>query len=307
MGKLTIRHMFPDVDRGAFLDALWAKEIVVGHGPIERLGAIAEEKALSSVEALLRIPPANITAQWQSGARDGAVNVEPKQALEFYKQGRYTLAMDVGEHRVIKAAMRAIGNELGTPILSKDATAVAAVKGASKRLHWIEPDVFVVQMSGRSVWNVAPNQSIPRPTAPYLGPDAPHPEVVALARGAAIKKPARTKRVELAPGSVLHLPRGTWQRWKAMEEGVFLVFRLQGATWADWFLNQTRAGLAPDVAFRLPSVGATSTRAAERSIAQADIARLLPVFRERVRAWGKDLYLDKKRPSDRSRRTIARS
>lgn len=303
---LTIRTMFPRLDREEFIDHHWAKELVVAHGQLSRLGALAEYPDLGDAESLLRLPPSSITAQWRdSSTKAGSVAVEPKQAAAIYKQGRYTLAMEMSGHPAIKPSLKTLLKELGTPVLEHGCTAFAMPEGATTAMRWLDHDVFIVQVSGSSTWRVAKNQAVLAPTAPYEAGGPVPPEVAALTGKGPIARPGRTERIALAPGSVLHLPRGMWQSAACDKEGVVLMFAFKAATWADWFPDHLRLGLVGDVRFRRPAVGLTARDRAARASAEAEIARLLPVMSERAREWGRDVFLGTRKIGAPGRRRAA--
>ncbi len=120
-----------------------------------------------------------------------------------------------------------------------------APAGAGNSPHFDANANFVVQLRGTKRWWVAPNQSVINPTDRYaLNQDAPSDELAGyLDAPFPHAMPDDAEQIDLQPGSVLFVPRGTWHATESNQDTLALNFTFGQPTWADVALDALRTRL----------------------------------------------------------------
>jgi 50S ribosomal protein L16 3-hydroxylase len=138
---------------------------------------------------------------------------------------------------------------------------------------------FSLQIKGRKVWTLFPNESVRHPTERLVMKlDEPSAMLRAEAHAPFPKEvPASAERIELRPGSLLFVPRGTWHATTADEETIALNFTFSQQSWAFVLAQALLERLHREEAWRkTPDLRATSAAglAAEHADAEALLADL---------------------------------
>ena len=238
------------------LAGYWPTRPLASHGPLERLGELAQLPELQDLELLLRAYRAPVmVALPERRDEHSVIRVDAEAALALYRSGM-ALILDHAERHLprLEEYLHRIAFELG---LARNAVArtilYASPPGGGNSPHFDANANIVVQLRGTKRWTLAPHTQVPLPTdrwAMNMGPpspelagylDAPLPEQLPQ-EGAEV--------IALEPGSVLFVPRGTWHATEASEDTLALNFTYSQPTWADVVSAALRQQLLKDVQWR---------------------------------------------------------
>lgn len=283
---------------------LFAKrELVVSHGPLERLPAFFRTGALQSIDSLCRtyMGPVEIAAgSAEAGAQLPVSDAHPSGLLRL---GLTVYFTDL--KRMLPASQaftRALEHALGLPqCVTLGAFANAA--GSGLAVHHDRFDQLLIQIQGSKQFRHAPNRYVERPDVQFSpGAAAPVEFGQSYRRGF----PRTTRElleqgldsVTLEPGSVLYLPSGLWHTTSEQPgESLSVSVVVRAPSRLSLLLNflQYYAGQSPE--WRSPSYGgfddgaenAEHTRFARLLHELAGRMGNLPVA-EAFRAWSAHAY-----------------
>ncbi len=171
----------------------------------------------------------------------------------------------------LDALLRQLEAELGVRAGSARCGAFASPPGDGLACHYDAEDVISIQLAGRKRFHLAPVAELPAPYGMQYGPgSAAYEDLYPQITGAFPDwQDAHFETVDMAPGSVLFMPRGTWHRSEALSESLAVSIILRPPTLIDSALEQLRLMLLQDERWRRPLYG--TDRTAE-SAARLDIA-----------------------------------
>ncbi|MFY9823870.1 MAG: cupin domain-containing protein [Thermoanaerobaculia bacterium] len=239
-----------------FLARYWPDRIVAVHGDLRRFGRLGKVGLFRDIRSLIKTYPGQIFS-----ASSGRVSVE--EALSAYDKGVTIQLANIHDHiPEILGWTRRLAREVGVPPVKPFAVcnAFASPRGKAMPLHRDDLEVIVLQLRGSKRWRVAKNDDLP-----YV-PSSP---------------PVRTRIIDMKPGSVCLLPRGTWHSTDKAKDSFSLSFGFGAPSWVDVLLDRIRAALVYDPQWRALAVGAWSggTREAD---ARAALERLLVGWTDKV-------------------------
>jgi hypothetical protein len=272
-------------------------------GPVERFGALADLACGDHVRRLLSMQHTLLEARFRTLEGEPR-SLEPtvEEARELYLAG-FTLYLWNIESEVFAPWTHALDAELGLPSGTVVTNAFVSRRSAGTAAHFDSQDLFVVQLVGEKRWRIAPNEDVRYPTRNHIAGMPLHPDLELQApRGMARKLPDGARTIDLHPGSVMFVPRGTWHEVETLSEQSFhLVFQARVPTWSDLLsfvlandakldaeewrapvvsgcrLGALRPGLAGELAMRLDRL-ARDLRGRELDIAEARVADLPLTF-----------------------------
>lgn len=260
-----------------FLERSWPGRHRVFHGPLERLGSLAE---LPPLEELLELYPDPIrVALPDKRDEHSSVKVDAQRAQLLHGEG-LALILDQVERVLppVRIWLDALRVELGLPLRCDPRSIVyASPAGAGNSAHFDANANFVVQLKGMKRWRIAPNTHVPNPTDRWAMNEAELSEELAgyVTGPLPTKLPADAETFELKPGSVLFVPRGYWHQTEAFEDTLALNFTFGQPTWADLALTTLRARLLEDPAWRELATGLVSLDPARAAVCEAKLVEML--------------------------------
>lgn len=248
-----LEQLFPPHRAADFLTQYWPQRHLVSHGPLARLGELAELPGLEELLRAYRSPV--MVALPERRDEHSVIRVEAEAALALYRSGM-ALILDSAERHLplLEQWLHTLALELG---LARNAVArtifYASPAGGGNSPHFDANANVVVQLRGTKRWTLAPNPQVPSPTdrwAMNMGP--PSPELAGyLEQPLPERMPEEGAEViRLEPGSVLFVPRGYWHGTEASEDTLALNFTYSQPTWADVVCAALRQQLHRDVAWR---------------------------------------------------------
>lgn len=246
------------------------------HGGGARLPAVLRQPVLASFDALAQRYRGPLS--FGRGLRDPQTFDSHANPASLRRLGLTVYLRDIapavaGAHEFLRSLEAELGIGEGTARL----TAFASAGDDGVSLHYDAEEVISIQIEGRKTFHVAPMAEIAAPYGAQFGPGMVAVENLYEQLGARWPDGARAafETVEMAPGSVLWLPRGTWHRSATQGEDSFsLTIALRPQTALDALLEQLRPLLAADARWRRPLYG-LRPRSPGRPQALAPLADLL--------------------------------
>lgn len=259
-----------------FLTRYWPDRWFIAHGDPARLPSFLRSAEFSSIETLsakyrgsLRFTSGRKYQKMQT-ARD-------TDAVVLYRMGLTVQFDDVAPYVApCTEELRTLECELGVNPGCAQASAFASPLSEGLSVHFDAQDIFSIQLRGNKRYHVAKVEELPYPcgtqfvpgTAAFddLYPQAPD--------GFPDPNRAAFTRVDMKPGSVLFMPRGTWHYTEAEGDSLSVSIGLYALSAADYVIDQLRLLLLQDSQWRRPLYGAWGNDRA-RDAATAQLARLL--------------------------------
>jgi hypothetical protein len=259
VGALPILSAFlSPADAQAFLREYWPDRSFAAHGPLSRLPAAFRAPALSDAQTLTRQHQGRFTfGNAHAGSR--TVNMDNTRPDLLLRMGLSLYLTEV--LRVVPAlgnVMKQLEAELGAPPGSARVGGFVAAAGNGVTCHFDSEEVFSVQLSGEKRWSIAKAEVDYPWTAQFNPGDAPQDDELYTFAAAGFPRPeaADWRTVDVKPGSVLFLPRGTWHRTEAGGESLSLSIMVRTPPAAETVLEALRLRMMQDAAWRKPLFGA---------------------------------------------------
>ena len=258
------------------------RELVVSHGPLERLPSFLRTGALDSIDSLCRTYTGPVEIAAGSAEAGGQMPVSDAHAAGLLRLGLTVYFTELG--RLLPASRawaRAIERALGLPqCVTLGAFANAA--GSGLAVHHDRFDQLLIQVRGSKQFRHARNHYVERPDAQFSqsGP-APVEFGSSYRRGFPVTARALLEQgfdsVTLEPGSVLYLPSGLWHTTSDQAgESLSVSVVVRAPSRLSLLLNFLRdyAGQSPE--WRTPAYGGF----VESSVENAEHARLQAMLLE---------------------------
>ena len=154
--------------------------------------------------------------------------------------------------------LRKLEQELGAPPGTARIGAFAAARGNGLTCHMDAEEVFSIQLVGEKRFHIATAPDIESPWGIQFNPGEPCDDDLYPQVGGGFPDPARAsfETVEMRPGSVLFMPRGTWHRTEAGSDSLSVSIIVRMPTAFDCALAALRLRMLQDPRWRRPMYGA---------------------------------------------------
>ena len=241
-----------------FFASYWPDRIFIGHGTLDRLPKPLRSPKLSSVETLGRGYSGSI--RFTQGRRcPKMVQIQGVRPALLYEMGLTLQFEDVSkEIEGADAFLRELEYELGIPYGTAFMSVFASPEHEGLSCHYDAQDLISIQLRGTKQFHIAPVEQIRNPYGvQYVPGTEPFDELYPQAtQGFPDAEGVEFQTVEMRPGTVLILPRGTWHYTEAENESVSVSIILDPPIAADSILQQLRWLLLQDPRWRRPLYGA---------------------------------------------------
>jgi ribosomal protein L16 Arg81 hydroxylase len=253
-----------------FLHDFWPERIFHAHGALSRLPALFRSPALSSFRALAQRYQGWLGfGRGQQGGR--MISVQQVSPAHLYEMGLSVYLPDIASSVPdAEDLLRQLESELGLAAGCARMTVWASPKGDGAPTHFDGEDVFSIQLAGSKRFEVAPMTEYAYPVGAQFGPGAaPYDEMYAQIRdGFPDAAGVEFTAVDMKPGSVLFVPRGTWHRTVAEQDSFAISIGLNPPSIAETFLDQLRYVLLQDPQWRRPVYGGSRGHELDRTLNQ---------------------------------------
>jgi hypothetical protein len=248
--------MGPDV-LDEFLSDYWPGRIFVSHGDRERLPEALLDPELNQFDALSRRYKGVVSFFGDAGSGH-MVPVEGIEAAAPYRCGLSVYLTDVGPYFAdITAMVRKLEFELGVNEGCARAGVFASPTNGGISCHYDSVDVFSIQLRGTKKFDLAPVTELRHPWGfQYITGSRPIDDLYPQASdGFPSWENVEFQTVEMQPGTVLYMPRGTWHRTEAEGDSIAVSIGMEPPSAAECVLEQLRLLLLQDPDWRKPLYG----------------------------------------------------
>ena len=256
--------LFPACRHQAFVDRIYQREMLVEHGPLERLGELGSAPDWADPRGLITDAPGEpLTAymRFPNGVTR-QLSLSRSDAVVAYENGM-TVSIERADSLFPAVAMmaRALRRELGYAATANNVALLLSADGDAVPMHFDGLDVLIVHLHGEKTWRIAPNTHRPHPLEAYFptepgGSGARDGHRRYASSVVEIDWPERVpsdaRREILRPGSVAYVPRGFWHETHTSGPTVSLTFKLGGASALVNLLAELRKHLSTLERWRAP-------------------------------------------------------
>lgn len=241
-----------------FLALHWPDRAVAVHGSLERLPAALRAPELQSVEAL--------AAKYRGRMSFGNANASSRTVLTEHANPALLIRMGLSLYMLdivalvpaLDGMLRQLEQELGAPHGSARIGAFAASPGNGVTHHFDAEEVFSVQLHGEKRFHIAKVPDIEQPWGMQFNPGDPCFDDLYPQMPAGFPDPANCEfeTVEMKPGTVLFMPRGTWHYSESGEGSLSVSIVVRTPAAFECALDALRLRLLQDARWRRPLHGA---------------------------------------------------
>lgn len=285
------------VDR--FFSHHWPEQTFFAHGDPARLPAFLRVPELTSIEAL--------ACRYRGGLRftqgrryQKMIAIDQVDAMALYRMGLTLQFEDIVPIVAgADAALHQLETELGINPGAARMSAFASPEQDGLSVHFDAQDIFSIQLRGGKRFHVAPVEDLRFPSGTQYVPKSEPFE--ALYPQATMGFPdvdrACFNTIEMQPGSVLYMPRGTWHRSESDGDSLSVSIGLYVPSALDCLLAQLEPLLLQDPAWRRPLYGAWGV-ASQRLAAIDQAEKLLTNLPMQLRALTVAQFIGGLRPAE---------
>jgi ribosomal protein L16 Arg81 hydroxylase len=237
-----------------FVQRYWTKKhfYTSVHGDIVQ--SLRKELCNFEVENILKRELRKVSVWFES--KDGSfqiVEMDSSSAYKFYKAGLTIFIPEINSVTIDKLHLN-LGKQLGRAQENKLCSLFASQEGAGTGCHFDQLENFTIQLKGRKKWKISPNESVVYPVENY----STRKKMQGNSRfNNYLNKPLPTKMpepstlIEMEPGSLLYVPRGSWHdTFSTKDESLSLLLSFPVATWSELFLSGLRTAVEQDQTWR---------------------------------------------------------
>ena len=215
-----IQNFFGSLGSDAFMSEYWPRIAYHEDGDVHRLPPVFQAPLLTELETLSRIYRG---PGFYFAGEGSTLRPLDRPALELYQSGHTVYFGDVAPFiRGSRIFLGVLEEELGvTPGCARMAV-FASPQNDGAAVHYDTNDVFSIQLAGQKRFNIAPVKELANPTGmQYSTSTTPRPFHYPQ-MSAGFPDPADTEftGIDMAPGSVLFMPRGMWHYTEASQDSV---------------------------------------------------------------------------------------
>lgn len=268
-----------------FFSRYWPDHYCATHGGLDRLPQFLQAPELKNFQALSAKYRGRVSfGSGPHGSR--TLNIDRVNPSTLFDMGLSVYLPDIAPAIPGAAAfLKQLEQELGINEGSARIGAFASPKDDGISCHFDAEEVFSVQLQGSKRFHVARVREVAYPSGMQWGPgidtyDDMYPQ---MEQGFPDLERAEFETIEMKPGSVLFMPRGTWHRTEASENSFSVSIILRPPTAAECVLEQLRLMLLQDAAWRRPLYGAWGEEPM-RVVAFANADKLLSELPDAIRA-----------------------
>lgn len=253
----TLAALTAPLAPAAFMRDYWPDHHFIAHGDPARLPPFLRAPELDGVEALSRVYAGNL--RFTSGRRyQKMLGIDRVQAMSLYRMGLTVQFEDIVPFVAPTAeALRQLEAELGLARGAARASVFASPRADGLSEHFDAQDLFSIQLKGSKRFRIAPVRELRYPCGTQFVPgtepfDFLYPQVE---QGFPDPDNAEFTTVDMQPGSVLFLPRGTWHATESGGDSLSVSIGVYLPSIADCVLEQLQLMLLHDADWRRPPYG----------------------------------------------------
>jgi len=257
-GQTVLESFIAPLTAEQFFAGYWPERVYASHGDLDRLPGMFRSPVLRDLETLSGHYHGRVLftrgrhSPFMVPAENGCPKTLFNMGLTVYLDNIQPCLPK--SPLVLQALERNLGISPGTARIG----AFASPPGDGAACHYDTEDVISIQLTGSKAFHVAPVEEVRYPVGMQYSPgSAPYTDLYPQVAGRFPEwKDAKFECVEMRPGSVLFMPRGTWHRTEADEPSLSITIALRPPSAAELILENLRWLLLQDAAWRKPLYGA---------------------------------------------------
>ncbi|MGO1056391.1 JmjC domain-containing protein [Crossiella sp. CA198] len=249
MSRLDLADWFAPMDLAGFGDSVLGRRILATPARAELAARLRDTLEIHSIDDVFAKQVRRVCAWFQDTAGNTSSALMPAaSARRLYDAGMTAFFQEIAEfdpfEREVAETFRVSGHSAKVQLFGNR-------PGAVTRVHFDPVDVITVQLTGRKVWRVAPNEFTPRPLHGWGAGDPLTPDLRAYQRAAPPERiPGDAEEFTLEPGAVLHVPRGYWHETCSDQDSISLHVLLTPPLRMDFLLAGLKNQLTRDERWR---------------------------------------------------------
>ena len=266
-GQTVLESFIAPLTTEEFFSAYWPERVYASHGDLERLPGMFRSPVLQDIDTLSGHYHGRVlfTRGRQSSFMVPAENGCPKTLFDM----GLTVYLDNIQPCLPKSplVLQALERNLGISPGTARIGAFASPPGDGAACHYDTEDVISIQLTGSKAFHVAPVEQVRYPIGMQYSPGAaPYSDLYPQVAGNFPDwNSAKFECVEMRPGSVLFMPRGTWHRTEADEPSLSITIAMRPPSAAETILENVRWLLLQDASWRKPLYGAYGATAQKQA------------------------------------------
>jgi ribosomal protein L16 Arg81 hydroxylase len=270
-GQTVLESFIAPLTAEQFFAEYWPERVYASHGDLDRLPGMFRSPLLHDIETLSEHYHGRVlfTRGRHSPFMVPAENGCPKT---LFNMG-LTVYLDNIQPCLPKSpvVLRALERNLGIPPETARIGAFASPPGDGASCHYDTEDVISIQLTGSKAFHVAPVEEVPYPLGMQYSPgSAPDADLYPQVAGRFPEwQDAKFECIEMRPGSVLFMPRGTWHWTEADEPSLSITIAMRPPSAAEVILENVRWLLLQDASWRKPLYGAYGETAQKQAAMEA--------------------------------------
>lgn len=247
-----IQNFFGSLGSDAFMSGHWPRNAYHEHGDVRRLPPLFQAPILKDLETLSRIYRG--PGFYFAGEGSTLLPLD-RPAIELYRAGHTVYFGDVAPFiRGSRIFLAALEEELGVTPGCARMGVFASPQNNGAAVDYDTKDVFSIQLAGQKKFNIAPVKELANPAGmQYSTNTTPRPiHYPQMAAGFPDPADAEFTGINMAPGSVLFMPRGMWHYTEAGQDSITVSIVVNPPPAVDAVLGQLKFILLQDSRWRSP-------------------------------------------------------
>jgi len=233
----ALEQLFPGLGPGGFVADKWPNHSYDEPGAPERLALLGRVKDITTIHQLGELGPfqGDVSFRAADTGHTFEVALDSTRGAVLHEAGLTACWHDLDRRLPeLDELAHSLARELGVP---RDCVSIAgygSAMGHGVDQHFDGQEVIVVQLAGHKRWRVWSNEHVEWPDRSYSPLHwelAPRPFWGGFHPAAEVPEHARV--IDMKPGSVLFMPRGTWHATLAGQDSVSLTIKIAAPTWRD--------------------------------------------------------------------------
>jgi ribosomal protein L16 Arg81 hydroxylase len=287
--EAAFRRLFEPLTIERFVAEIWPSRLFYDEPRAERLAALEALLGPTDLDSLLAAHDASGPA-YVCTKPEGNLKVEIvpcRQARVGFTAGSFILKQMHHALPSLGASVQLLKRLCGLPAEDEvcDSHVHYSTPGEGFSVHFDEKDIIMVQLRGTKTWWVGETPYIEAPITHCWPITPPTDDSLQPEEG-------KLRRFDLAPGSLLFIPRGHLHKTEALDESIAVTFGFLTKSWAELVVDKLKHALIQDVDWRRPVHDvAPSTAAPRQAEARATVEDLLRRLVPAVRALAADDFV----------------
>lgn len=270
-----LASLITPLDTPTFMAEFWGKKCFYTQAGLGAAEDLPSRLAGCSTQELLSMTQDPVVVMHKTASGDyRGTKVPASAALDFY-EARAALYFDLSRNiPEVASWITALAESLGQRQSAVRVSVFVSPGGGTTECHFDSNENFTIQLRGHKRWKMAPNSTVINPMDRFTMTGDMQASMALYWKNEMPVNLELSEIADLAPGSMLYVPRGYWHTVEALEPSLSLNFCIRPESWISFFLPLFERRLLAEKEWRENATGIRGT-GEERMAARAVLARLL--------------------------------